>query len=508
MIKRAYREDGFATEQEFLAGLQKHSLTGEGASGGIPLQYKDGAVYTDDSDSHTLIFGNTGSKKTRNFCIPGVYAIGMAGESMVISDPKAEIYRNSAGFLVSQGYEIKVINLREPELGVKWNPLTIPYRLYKAGDTDRAVEMVSDFVMQLKATVQDARDPYWENQAMDLLIGMILILFECEEDETKVHMESIQHIRMYLEVETKENKNSNIFWDLVKTFPENSLIRYKLASVYSLRSTEKTLVGVVSTFDTMIRVFLFNKKIMGLVDSTEIDFGDLFKKKTALYLIIPDEKTTFHFLVSVFIKQCYECLISYAQMEQNGTLPRRINFLLDEFSNFPKIADMPAMISAARSRNIRFVLIVQSKQQLVTMYGDDAETIKSNCRDWIYLSCRETGLLREIQELCGTYYDEERGEVPLISIRKLQSLKVGWEDSQALILRTAVRPYVTWVKDFSFYPQAGYEELPLERRTFQRPSFFSVPGYLYEDLKQKMEQGKEEKVDMDLMLGGLFDDLE
>jgi len=89
--------------------------------------------------------------------------------------------------------------------------------------------------MQLTAQIHMERDLFWENQAMDLLVGLILILFESEPDEKKVHMESIQHIRMYMEVE-KEG-DSNIFWDLLESFPENSFVRYKLASIYALRKT-------------------------------------------------------------------------------------------------------------------------------------------------------------------------------------------------------------------------------------------------------------------------------
>ncbi len=479
-----YKEDGLSAEQEFLSGLTRHTLNENPASSGMPFCCRDGEVYTDDSDSHTLIFGNTGTKKTRNFCIPGVYTIGMAGESMIISDPKGEIYRNTSGFLERQGYEIKVLNLREPECSSKWNPLLLPYRYYRSGDTDRAIEMISDFAMQLTAQIHMERDLFWENQAMDLLVGLILILFESEPDEKKVHMESIQHIRMYMEVE-KEG-DSNIFWDLLESFPENSFVRYKLASIYALRRTEKTFASIVSTFDSMIRMFLFNKKIMGMLDSTEINFDTLGEERTALYLIISDEKTTFHFLVSVFVKQCYECLIEHAQKTKTGMLLRRVNFILDEFSNFPKIADMSAMISAARSRNIRFFLVVQSKQQLLSMYGDEAETIKSNCRNWIYLSCRELGLLQEIEALCGTLYISGKGELPLLSISQLQMLKIGWEDSQALVLRGGVRPHITWVKDFSVYPQASYQMIPFARRKLERPEFFSVPGYLYEKLSEEL----------------------
>jgi type IV secretion system protein VirD4 len=147
------RENRLATEDEFIRNLSSQDVNDDCETSGVPFYYKGGKVYTDISDSHTLIFGNTGSKKTRNFCIPSVYMIGMAGESMIISDPKGEIYRNTSGFLADKGYSVKVLNLRNPEKSSRWNPLLLPYRYYKNDNTDKAIELISDFCLQLKAQV-------------------------------------------------------------------------------------------------------------------------------------------------------------------------------------------------------------------------------------------------------------------------------------------------------------------------------------------------------------------
>lgn len=495
-------ENSLSTEEEFVQSLSRQEPGEEYDSSGVPLYYADGKVYTDNSDAHTLIFGNTGSKKTRNFVIPSVYTMGMAGESMIISDPKGEIYCNTSGYLKNRGYSVMVLNLREPEKSSQWNPLMLPYEYYRNGKADKAVEMVSDLCMQLKLQVHTERDLFWENQAMDLLTGMILMLFECESDENKVHMESIQRMRMYIAVENSSDAKSCVFWDFIRTFPDNSIIRYKLASIYNLRNVEKTLNCVVSTLDSMLRCFIFNKKLLNLMSLSNISFKAIAQGKTALYLITPDEKKTYHFLVSVFVKQCYECLIDLAQDRNDSFLPIRINFILDEFSNFPRIADMPAMISAARSRNIRFLLIVQSKQQLLAEYGDDAETIKSNCKNWIYLSCRELSLLKEIEELCGTCEIDGK-QYPLLTITQLQRLKIGREDSQALILRSGTAPFISWVKDFSVYPQAKFGKSCFPETRTVPPSCFSVLKYVHDKLAKELD--KQEKTGL-VSLDGLFDD--
>ena len=413
---------------------------------------------------------------------------------MIISDPKGEIYCNTSGYLKYKGYSIMVLNLREPEKSSQWNPLMLPYEYYRNGKADKAIEMVSDLCMQLKAQVHSERDLFWENQAMDLLVGMILMLFECETDRNKIHMESIQRMRMYIATENSTDAKSCVFWDLIRTFPENTIIRYKLASIYNLRNVEKTLNCVVSTVDSMLRCFVFNRKLLNLMSLSNIDFEALALKKTALYLITPDEKKTYHFLVSVFIKQCYEFLIDIAQNKNDTFLPIRVNFILDEFSNFPRIADMPAMISAARSRNIRFLLIVQSKQQLLAEYGDDAETIKSNCKNWIYLSCRELTLLREIEELCGTF-EIDGIQYPILTITQLQRLQIAREDSQALVLRSGIAPFISWVKDFSVYPQARYGKYSLPITNIESPKCFLILKYVQAKLAQKLSE--QEPVSLD-----------
>jgi type IV secretion system protein VirD4 len=147
------------------------------------------------------------------------------------------------------------------------------------------------------------------------------------------------------------------------------------------------------------------------------------RKKTALYIVVPDERSTYHFIVTSFVKQCYELLITEAQKEINKSLPVRVNFVLDEFSNTPAISDMPAMITAARSRNIRFYLVVQSMHQLVKRYGLDSETIKGNCENWVFLASKELNLLEELSKMCGNTLNYEPHEFirPLINVSELQN---------------------------------------------------------------------------------------
>ena len=138
-----------------------------------------------------------------------------------------------------------------------------------------------------------------------------------------------------------------------------------------------------------------------MLSHTEVDLSSIGKKPTAVYIIIQDEKKTYHSLATIFLKQVYETLIDVAQAH-GGKLPCRTNFLLDEFANMPPLKDVTTMITAARSRQIRFTMIIQNFAQLNKVYGkDDAETIKGNCGNIIYLISTELAALEEISKLCG-----------------------------------------------------------------------------------------------------------
>ena len=135
-------------DTEFIAPPKKNWPFRFGGVSGIPLYYsaEEKKVYVDHTDRHTAVFGPTASKKSRLVAMPTVRLLGAAGESMIISDPKAEIYQRTATHLREIGYEVKVLNLREPQCGIAWNPLSVPYQFFKAGNIDQAYEFANDIV--------------------------------------------------------------------------------------------------------------------------------------------------------------------------------------------------------------------------------------------------------------------------------------------------------------------------------------------------------------------------
>ncbi len=445
------QETRWATEEEIKAdGTYVSTARPTCPVGGLPLISNGTDVYVDGSDTHTLIFGSTGSKKTRLFCMPMLGLFAKAGESYVVTDPKGELYAKTSGLAKAMGYKTVVLNFRNAEFGDSWNPLALPYQLYHGGQREAAIGMLNDFVTTLsEAERKGNMEPFWVEMAASLALANLLLLMESGEPE-QVNVGNLSALC-----------SGSQLRDLEKlSFPmkEDTIAGLNFKNVFT--SPERTLNSISVELYSMLRIFNTQKNLVKMLSGNSVDLQNIGREKTAVYLIIPDEKTTCHFLATTFIKQVYEVLISEAQKENSLQLPIRVNFVLDEFCNMPKIQDMPSMISAARSRNMRFYLVAQSMHQLRGKYREDADTIKGNCDNWVFLTSKELTLLDEISQLCGSVTTAEGGKRSLISISQLQRLDK--ERGEALILHARQYPFISQLADISEYADfAGFDPVPM-----------------------------------------------
>lgn len=461
--------------------------------GGVPLSWNDDSdcVAIDQTDAHTLVIGPTGSKKSRLVAMPLVKILGRAGESMIICDPKAEIYDRLGRELADENYHIDVFNLRNPDQSVCWNPLSIPYHFYCEGNVNKAYEFVNDIAVNLVTDVENNKDLFWYNSASSLFFGLAVLLFKyCKEYDLPkhmVHMGNIIFLRWRL-FDKKGTIGKNILWEYGK---QDEIIRNAL--VGTVETANDTKAGILSTFDERMQIFSMQPNIMDLMSENDTLFERLQNKKTALFLLLPDEKTTYHRLVSLIIKQSYEYIIYCSQRDRENK-KIRINYVLDEFSSLPTIKDFPAMISAARSRNIRFNLFVQSKNQLVLRYAEESETILSNCTNWIFLFSREVKFLQELSELCGVRYTDS-GKKPLLDIAELQQLNKNKGD--ALLLIGRFRPYLGRLLDIDSYDGREYKtrEIPERVEIHRKEIDF---GILMEAEKERMLKQMEQTNSQDM----------
>ena len=446
-------------------------------------------MWVDNSENHTLVIGVTGSGKTTAVVDPLIYSLCKHGESMVITDPKGEIYKNHSELLRGTGYEIVVLNFRNPSLGNAWNPMTLPYRLYKEGNMDKAIELIDD-VSQNIAADPKAQDPFWGRSSADYFAGCALGLMEDAKEE-EVNINSINF--MTTVGEDKFGVGSTYIKEYFTLKGEDST-PYMFAS-NTINSPTETKGGILSTFRQKIRVFTTKKDLSEMLSYSDFDMREIGKKKTAVFMVIHDEKTTYHALATIFIKQCYETLISVAQ-ENGGPLPVRTNFILDEFANMPALKDVTTMVTAARSRQIRFTFIIQNFAQLNEVYGkEDAETIRSNCGNLMYLLTTELAALEEISKLCGevkSKKDDKTASQPLVTVSDLQKMKFN----EVIILRNRSHPFRTQLKqgfntdwgDSEYGKADFYEREPHELKLFDVKEFVT--------LRKKSKSGGNDKKPM------------
>lgn len=463
---------------------------------GIPIISDGEEVWVDNGESHSLIIGSTGSGKTRRLVDPMIKILAKNNESIILTDPKGELYEGNGELLKSLGYQIIVLNFRNPEKGNAWNPLRLPYDLYAEGNKDKSIEVLDDLATNIIGQ-ENKSDPFWENSAADYFTGLSLALFE----DATIEQVNLNSINLMATIgEEKIRPNLNYIQDYFSTKDPSKPAHINASTV--INSPSDTKGGILSVFKQKIKLFSSRDNLSEMLSHNDFDMKSIGAKKTAVFIIIQDEKKTLHPLATIFVKQCYETLIDFAQ-DNGGKLPVRTNFILDEFANMPALKDVTTMVTAARSRQIRFNFIIQNFAQLYQVYGkENGETIKGNCTNLIYLLSTELAALEEISKLCGEVQVKGKdgkpdSTKPLITISDLQMLKMG----QTIIKRHRNNPFKVTLPDKSKYKFGLDETKKADYITRERVNIglFDLKGYI--DKKKKADKEKSEKELLDLIHG-------
>lgn len=439
---------------------------------GIPLIVTKEELWVDNGEYHSLIIGATGSGKTQGVVFPQVHSLAKARESMIITDPKGEIYEKSSAMLKEMGYQILLLNFRDPQNGSAWNPMTLPYKLYKQGNHDKAIELLDDLALNILYDDSNKNaDPFWEKTSADYFSGVALGLFEDAKPD-EININSIS-----LATTTGEEKFGGSTYIKEYFAAKDPASAAAINASSTIMAPTETKGSILSVFKQKVKLFASRDNLSEMLSYSSVDLESIGERPTAVFIVIQDEKKTYHSLVTILLKQIYETLISTAQ-KHGGKLPVRTNFILDEFANMPPLKDVTTMITAARSRRIRFTMIIQNFAQLDAVYGkDDAETIRGNCGNIIYLITTELKALEEISKMCGevkSKKDEKTASTPLVTVSDLQRMK----QYETVILRMRKQPFKTkltpnfeinWGKN---YPLAKYPTRPKrEVHTFDIKEF-------------------------------------
>ncbi len=466
-------------------GMVKVKITDtEAKSGGVPLVNNGKFAWIDNGDYHNMVIGSTGSGKTECLVKPMVNFLGKNGESMIITDPKGELFEYSQSFLRERGYNIILLNFREPSKGNSWNPLTMSYKFYQEGNIDKATELLDDIAQNIITPASkgpsSGDSAFWDNSAAGYFTGIAMGLFQ-DGKEKEVNFNSI----MYVSSVGEERYGSSHYINKYFEFKGEDSSAYNYVAT-TITAPDATKGGITSTFKTKMQMFTTREGLSDMLSYSDFDMRKIGTEKTAVFLLIHDEKKTYHSLMTIFIKQVYETLISVAK-EQGGKLPVRTNFILDEFANMPALKDVDAMVSAARSRNIRFTFIIQNYAQLNQVYGPEvAQVIRGNCGNLIYLISTELAALKELSEMCGEVKSKDKDKTastPLLTIADLQKLKLF----EAIILRLRKSPFRTKLEP-DFKIDWGIERKPATypEREKQKIELFDLKKYVTEENNKRM----------------------
>jgi len=391
--------------------------------------------------SHTLIIGTTGSGKTTAYINPTIQILSKTKikPSMLIADPKGELTSLHTKALKEQGYEVKVINLRNPFASVKWNPLEPIYEKYQQMlDVDNEIyrdEKKGAFIFNGKSygeyenakkaamvkkqilygeayedlhdiiaglcPVSNSKEPIWESGAQNFALAIALAMLEDSEiAELGMTKEKFNFYNL-----TKIAISSEKNCQYLKKYFEGRGPLSKAASLSRqvLTAAENTRTSYLTTLYDKLGMFS-DMGICSMTSSNEITFKDMSDTSVAIFLQIPDEKETRHILASLIVLQAYKELVAKANEETNLTLKRPVYFILDEFGNLPKVHKLEQMVTVGRSRNIWLSLVVQSYAQLSKVYDNDAaEIIKANCNTQVFIGTTDQKTVEEFSKRCGKY---------------------------------------------------------------------------------------------------------
>ena len=416
---------------------------------GIPVKAEEiggNMKITFSPPSHVLCIGTTGSGKTTTFVEPTIQVLSSTKTkpSLFISDPKGELYANHANKLEKEGYEVKVLDLRNPYNSIRWNPLERAYLFYQrahhlnnevvvdeeAGtfDFDGEIyydQMLLESALQVKkqqlldivyedlndictaiCPVNNKNEPMWESGAKNLVLAICLAMLEDSiNPDIDLPLEKFNFYSVTKVATNTEDECANLLAYFKNRSPLSKAVSL---SKQVLDASDKTRGSYLSsTFD---KLSMFSDlSLCALTSGNEIEFASMGEKPIALFLQIPDEKETRHTLASLVILQAYKELVDKANKSPNLTLPRPVYFLLDEFGNLPKIHKLESMITVGRSRNIWLNLIVQSYAQLSKVYDDkSAEIIKSNCNVQMFIGTTDQKTIEEFSKRLGNFTMAQR----------------------------------------------------------------------------------------------------
>lgn len=339
---------------------------------------------------NVLVIGGSGAAKTRSYVLPNILE---ANTNYVITDPKMEVLTATGGYLKQKGFDLRVLNLVNLEQSDGYNP----FRYLR--DEKDALRLVNNLIQATTPKGSHESDPFWTKAETALLQAIILMLFQ-EAPEQEQNFSMVMRVLEYAEVKEEDEEYVSpldlLFNAIERENPTSVAVRqYKVFKMAAGKTAKSILVS------TAVRLAPFNlPQIQAITDHDDMDLYTLGEKKCALYAVIPDNDTTYNFLVSLLYSQVFQTLYYCADQIHHGPLPQHVHFVLDEAPSV-NLPGLPRELSTMRSRNISCSTIIQNMAQIKELFKDSWETIPGNSDSLLYLGGNESSTHKYISEALG-----------------------------------------------------------------------------------------------------------
>ena len=340
---------------------------------------------------NVLVCGGSGAGKTRFYAKPNIM---QANTSFVILDPKGENVRDTGNLLKSKGYDIKVLDLINMDKSYCYNPF-----VYLHSDND-IQKLVTNIFKNTTPKGSQSQDPFWDQAAMMLLLALVFFLhYEAPPEEQNFPMV----MEMIRSGEVKEDDDGfmspldRLFSRLAERSPDHIALKYyrnyRSGSGKTLKSIQITLVARLEKFNL--------DSLAAITQSDEMELDKLGEKKTAIYAVIPDNDSSYNFIVGMLYTQLFQQLYYSADVKHGGRLPVHVHFVMDEFANVALPDEFDKLLSTMRSREISVSIIIQNLAQLKKLFEKEWESIVGNCDEFLYLGGNEQSTHEYVSKLLG-----------------------------------------------------------------------------------------------------------
>lgn len=355
-------------------------------------------VWLDNEDKHTMLLATTRMGKSRKVIMPSIWELAKAQESMILGDPKGELYITCKPYLEKQGYDVIALNLREPLKGNQWNMLDLINKEVDKGNIAKATEyawaIANAIVNQTPTT---SSEPIWKNGEQSTIAALTLLASLESEFKFQRHMSTAYYL--LAEYGQPLEDDTIPLLEYIKSLP----VKHPAKAAFATANIApyKTRASFFTSALADLRLFS-DPTISDMTSKQDHDLESVGIKKTAVFLIIPDEDKTRNVLATLYIDQVYQALVALAN-KRGGRIPRRVNIILDEFGNLPPIPEFDSKLTVAGGRGIRFCIALQDITQLKKLYDKNAQTITGNCHNWIYIKTADVETAKVISAKTGQY---------------------------------------------------------------------------------------------------------